>query len=204
MDSTVFDSTLQALREIHSDCIEFLARRLAAGFRESTAGYRQHRTICKEGVGEILSETSSYDVSAEFCDGLACVRSGLNACRGCTSETDFDCIWRRMAGQLCEIAFEELLKAHVYTRSGALQLQVDLGALWGLFGPYTRKPENHFKLVKESCILLALEEEPLQNLRALLSQWERCEAECIELLASHGVYKLDPMQADSICMLRES
>lgn len=58
---------------------------------------------------------------------------------------------------MAEEISKRVLLPHQFDSPGAVQFQYDCWCLFSIFKPYTRKPENLFKRVKESLVLLTLQ-----------------------------------------------
>ncbi|KAG8172900.1 hypothetical protein JTE90_022473 [Oedothorax gibbosus] len=65
--------------------------------------------------------------------------------------------------------------------------------LFPIFGSYTVKPENYFKLIRDSCVLLNLSSAPAMLLRETLKHQENVETKS-SALEELGVYSLSPSQ----------
>ncbi|GFQ73705.1 RINT1-like protein [Trichonephila clavata] len=82
-----------------------------------------------------------------------------------------------------------------FSEGGAAQFHFDMTRnLFPIFGIYTTKPENHFKLIRDSCVLLNLSSAPAMLLRETLKHQEGFDSKS-SALEELGVYSLSPSQA---------
>ena len=88
---------------------------------------------------------------------LQAIAVGLQWLKDSLASTMFTEAWQKLASQINQFLFEELILQRQFNDGGAAQLCYDIQSnLIPLFSQMTSRPESYFRELKDSCTLLRL------------------------------------------------
>jgi len=200
---TVFDEQKIAYKKLKKDMMDKLINTIVKDFKDLTKSYLK-KTFAKP---EESALTKIFDLSPEICDALSQLKERMDAIQKYLNKDLLSKFWKCLAQHLNNYIFNSVILAHNFGYSGALQFNHDMKALFLLWRPYTSNPENYFKEVKESIVILTLPDDTLQPLKAkvdkiLNKMQEVDEKEVIKSLENVGIFKLNINTVKTITSLR--
>lgn len=199
---SVFDATRSLYTHIEGEMIHVLASFVFSEVRARSLPYRKdswHRTRRGEGHGR---RVKVLEVSPSICQLLEVVARHLHTLRDALATPLFHTLWVQVAETLDKYIFEEVVLETRFSEAGAEQFRYDMtNALFPIFGGFTQKPENYFRLIKESAILLTLPRPTLLLLQDTLTAPDSLVTPR-RALAEHGVTCLSSEEAAAVLNAR--
>lgn len=199
VSGSVFDTTHSLYTHIEGEMVNTLATFVFSEVRARSLPYRRDGWH-KSGKGH--SKVKVLEVSPSICPLLEVVARHLHTLRDCLATPLFHTLWAQVAETLNKYIFEELVLETRFSEAGAAQFQFDMTrALFPIFGEFTQKPENYFRLIKESAILLTLPRPTVILLQDTLQAADSVMSPH-RALAEHGVTLLSPQEAAAVLNAR--
>ncbi|XP_076037770.1 RAD50-interacting protein 1-like [Oratosquilla oratoria] len=201
VEGSVFDSTVSLYGHLQTEMIRTLANYVVTEVRARSQPYRKDKWFSMEH--------NAKEPSPSFCPLLETLARHLATLRDTLHPLLFTQLWHIIADALNKFVYEEVILQNHFNEAGATQLQYDMfQGLFPIFGQFTQKPENYFKLIKESALLLTLGRATALLLRETIRAWRddkesfSLNASPVKALAEHGVSLLLPEDADVILNIR--
>nr|CAG4650896.1 EOG090X04F1 [Simocephalus serrulatus] len=152
-DGSVFDSIIELLKRMQEDLLGRVVEAVVLEVKAKSQPYRLDKWASLPNPDEFIQPSLSPTGSSM----LQAVAVGLLWLKDSLASTLFVEAWQRLAAQVNEFLFEELILQRQFNDGGAAQLCFDIQQnLIPLFGQFTTKPESYFKDLKDACILLRL------------------------------------------------
>ena len=165
-DETVFDSIVNLYDRIYLEGLDSIAQTIMAEYKEKSQPYLYDQWITLP----LPEEQIIFVVSRSACPMLEVLQERLYSFEQKLGCTLFTKLWQCIAKNVDKYLYEEVVLKNYFNIGGASQLQYDMTHnLYPLFSPYTNKPENYFKRMKESCQLLNLQVGNAMLLREAIS-----------------------------------
>mmetsp|Transcript_65347 Transcript_65347/g.105882 ORF Transcript_65347/g.105882 Transcript_65347/m.105882 type:complete len:228 (+) Transcript_65347:490-1173(+) len=143
-------------------------------------------------------EGTEYEVSGSIIEALELLRDHLWILSQFVHPDLRQGMWRKIAKEVDTCFYERVVAdTALFSPSGAAQLQVDMAAIKQLFKPFTARPDNFLKLIKESLVLLTMPTRLARRLSAVLSDPQARNQE--DTLHETGVSLLTLSQARVLC-----
>lgn len=197
-DTSIFEEAIGFLEHMQKDLLQTLGERIMLDIKAKSRPYRKEKWFCMPAV----QEKKSLEVSCLAYSLLDIINCSLHNLQELLAKPLFTAVWQYIARELNLYLYEEVILQNSFSEGGAAQLNFDMTRnLFPIFGNFTQKPENYFKLVKESCILLSLNSAPAMLLRETIKQSEDY-TQSQNSLEELGVQNLSPSQALLILSLR--
>lgn len=153
LQESVFEESAQLLEKLYTDTVLAIVDELVLDFKAKSKAYRREKWFCMPA----LNEREDAGLTPTAFPMLSRLRSNLQHLQEALAVPLFNSLWQEAARGLSLFLYEELILENFFSEGGALQLSFDMNRnLFSLFSTYTQKPENHFKEVKEACILLTM------------------------------------------------
>lgn len=187
-DESVFDEGIDLFDKLKVEMEKNILKHATLDVQARSQPYRKYRWRNLEDSGDL-------SLSTPACDMLMVLRDHLMTMNRKLSKPLFVKMWRKLAEEMSKFMLEEVVLQNRFSEGGAKQLEFDMTRnLFPLFGEYTTKPQNYFRLINEACTLLCLRVGSALLLReVLMSEESRLEKE--QALQDLGVYKLTPQRA---------
>ncbi|XP_031574184.1 RAD50-interacting protein 1-like isoform X2 [Actinia tenebrosa] len=199
----VFDHSLRKLHNLKEKMLQKIVEKVINDFKDRSTAYKRERWHSLPSPKEL----AVMALSSGACDLLLFLKDRLKNFERQLARALFSTLWQRLAQELNNVIYKEVILECHYNEGGAAQLQFDMTKhLFTLFGEYTSKPENYFKEVKECCILLnqlpgsaILIMETLNNRQSYVDDLNSSPKATLNEL---GVYRLSPKDALRVLNLR--
>lgn len=144
-----YESRMQSINsEILSLCdelLEILAKSIASEFASLAYSYQQRRDEWNDPMEQ-------SDISAELYRPLLFLQQNFDTFH--QSLRGFDQLWRLVCPIIDEFLYENVVRRNKFTSIGIKRLQTDMNAFYQILKNQTKKPENWFRLMKESLLIL--------------------------------------------------
>lgn len=151
---SVFESMLCLYDRLHKDGVEQIANIVFSEFEIKGWSYVSESWLTLPSKEEQLTLV----VSRTACPMLLVLQERLGLISHKLCPQMFSSCWHKIADKVDSYLFQQVVLRNKFNVGGALQLQFDMTRnLFPLFSQYTQKPENRFRRMKESCILLNLQ-----------------------------------------------
>ncbi|KFM77078.1 RAD50-interacting protein 1, partial [Stegodyphus mimosarum] len=191
LEASVFDEPIALFQHILKDLLQILCERVMLDIKAKSRPYRKEKWFCMPAV----HDKKLLEISPAAHPMLEIINSSLYRLQELLAKPLFTKVWQQIAAELNIYLYEEVILQNSFSEGGAAQLNFDMTRnLFPIFGSYTLKPENYFKLVRDSCVLLNLSSAPAMLLRETLKHQEGFESKS-SALEELGVYTLSPSQA---------
>ncbi|XP_022095559.1 RAD50-interacting protein 1-like isoform X2 [Acanthaster planci] len=208
LEGTVFDEILHLYGLLKDDMTATLQRTAVIDIKSRARPYRKDKWFAMPSPKDYIAPA----LSASLCELLQTLKERLQQLGDQLCPSVFNKLWMGLAEELNKFIYEEVILANQFNEGGALQLHYDMTkGLFSQFGDFTQRPENYFKEIKESCILLNLKTGSAILLRDLLYQTLHAK-QTIDVhgrdpspdaaLRDVGVYRLSPKAAEIVLNLR--
>ncbi|KAH3863718.1 RAD50-interacting protein 1-like [Dreissena polymorpha] len=203
--TTLFDEMISLYSHLENDMLSTLVSQVAMDVRSRGKPYKDDRWISLPHQKEM-----TLGLSTSACEMLLVLKDHLLDVSELVSKPVFTHFWEKMAANLNQYIFEEVILRNKFNQGGAGQLQFDMQRnMFPLFGEYTSKPESYFKEVKEACFLLnlnvgsaiLLKETLYEALHTLPREPDRI-SQAKAALSDVGVFKLTLDQSELVLSLR--
>ncbi|XP_033630569.1 RAD50-interacting protein 1-like isoform X1 [Asterias rubens] len=208
LEATVFDDILHLYGLLRDDMTATLLRTVINDIKSRGRPYRKDKWFSMPSAKDYITPA----LSASLCELLQLLKERLLQLRSQLCPSVFNTLWKGIAHDLNKFIYEEVILASQFNEGGAAQLQFDMiRGIFPQFGDFTQRPDNFFKEVKESCILLNLKTGSAILLRELLYQTLHAKQSIDQhskdpapqvALKDIGVYRLSPKVAEIILNLR--
>nr|CAG4649251.1 EOG090X04F1 [Scapholeberis mucronata] len=150
---SVFDNIIELLKRMQEDLLSRVVEAVVLEVKAKSQPYRLDKWASLPNPDEFIQPSLSPSGSAM----LQAVAIGLLWLKDSLASTLFTEAWQKLAAEINEFLLEELILQRQFNEGGAAQLCFDIQQnLIPLFSQYTPKPDNHFKELKDACILLRL------------------------------------------------
>lgn len=190
LEVSVFDEAIGLYEHMLKDLLQALCDRVMLDIKAKSRPYRKEKWFCMP-----LQDKKSLEMSSAAYPMLEVINSSLQSLQELLARTLFTKVWQQIASELNLYLYEEVILQNSFSEGGAQQLNFDMTRnLFPIFGVYTLKPDNYFKLIRDSCVLLNLSNAPVMLLKETLKSEEGFEAKS-NALEELGVYSLSPSQA---------
>ncbi|KAF5908405.1 RAD50-interacting protein 1 [Clarias magur] len=210
LEGSLFEGLLALLERLKGDMLGRLLDAVLRDVKEKAQPYCRDRWISLPSQ----CDQATMSLSSSACPMLLCLRDHLLQLQQLLCLPLFQMFWQGLAERLDLFLYQDVILYNHFNEGGAAQLQFDMTRnLFPLFGHYCKRPENFFKHVKESCIILNLKVGPALLLCDVLKQEEEPEGEASlrpqqptpeSALNELGVYKLAPSDAQILLNLRSA
>jgi len=174
-----------------------VAKAVAQGFANKAHAYMSRESIFKDA--DLNGSTGI--VSGLLLDGLAWLQHVLVMLAEHLDSTCFRDAWRAIAASLNRDLFNNVASEMIFSVGGALQFNTDVHAVLRCFGPYTAKPQAHFRELLDAVKLLTLQKDQADWVHQVVSPNSRAP-NAVDVLKMVHVTHLDPDQADTVLSLR--
>lgn len=208
VSGSVFDSTVELYSHIEGEMIRTLSNYVFSEVRARSQPYRKDKWFYTTNP-KALQNNKINEPSPSICPLLEVLARHLHALRDILAPPLFISLWKKVADTLNKYVYEEVILQTRFSDIGAAQLKFDMTrGLFPIFGEFTQKPENYFKLIKESVILLNLPHATTFLLRDTIRMWNDDQdtfslvVSPVKALAEHGITVLSPREADTIMNIR--
>lgn len=209
VSGSVFDGTIRLYTHIEGEMVRTLATYVFTEVRARSQPYRQDKwfhTIIPRATTDF---NKINELSPSICPLLEVLARHLHALRDILAAPLFMQLWQIVADTLNKYVYEEVILQTRFSDAGATQFKFDMTqGLFPIFGAFTQKPENFFRLVKESVILLTLPHPTAFLLRDTIRMWQDDQdsfslvVSPVKALAEHSVVLLRPKEADTVLNIR--
>ncbi|XP_037073553.1 RAD50-interacting protein 1-like [Pollicipes pollicipes] len=153
LDTTAFDTAVQLFQRIEDDIVQLLVDQMLLEVRARSRPYRKDAWFSMPLPGEFVSPS----LSPTACPMMQVLTQCLHQLKGLLAVSVFADVWMRLARQLNDFLYDELVMANEFNEGGATQLRFDLSQnLVALFGELTAQPERLFEPLLAACCLLTL------------------------------------------------
>nr|XP_042906773.1 RAD50-interacting protein 1-like [Parasteatoda tepidariorum] len=191
IEASVFDDTIGLLNHMQNDFLQTMCDRVMLDIKAKSRPYRKEKWFCMP----VVQDKKAMEISLAAYPMLEIISTSLNSLQELLAKPLFTKIWQQIASELNCYLYEEVILQNNFSEGGAAQLQFDMiRNLFPIFGSYTIKPENYFRLVKDSCTLLNLNSAPAMLLRETLKHEDGFKSKS-SALEELGVFSLSPSQA---------
>nr|CAD7199925.1 unnamed protein product [Timema douglasi] len=203
LQGTVFDDILDLLLRMKTDLLGQLCDTVQLDVIARSREYRKDRWYAMPSPKDLVNPS----VTPSACPMLQVLAAKLHQLQELLSVPLFSEAWRQMADHLCQFIYEEVILQNCFNEGGAMQLQYDITRnLFPLFGQFTHKPDAHFTLVKEACVLLNLPRGSAlllrDTLRLCLTYDTNEDVKEADVLADVGIHRLTADKALAVIKLR--
>eukprot|EP00960_Hanusia_phi_P040297 754376-Hanusia_phi.AAC.2 len=194
----MFSQTSREFLAVSHDCVEQIVAVMAKDFEDAAARYlQQGRSAGSRGFSLDPTATEATEMSPDMCEPIEVLRSHLHAMQLSLPPQARVRVWSCVAERVDQVLFERISSLAVVSPPAAAQISLDVKLVTGLFAPFTSKPSNFLKRIKESCLLLAM---PVKDMRRLVDTLDDPATRYREdALASCGIHLLSFQQARAIC-----
>ena len=194
----IYEMFLQTSREflaVSQDCAEQIISVIARDFEDASLGYLQQGRSTSRALDPAVLEVT--EVSSDMCEPLEILRAHLHTVLVSLHPQARVRVWSSVAERVDGLLSERISSLGVISPLAAAQINLDLGLITGLFAPFTSKPANLLKRLKETAILLAM---PVKDMRRLVDTLDDPASRYREdALASCGIHLLTFQQARGLC-----
>ncbi|XP_070580995.1 RAD50-interacting protein 1-like isoform X1 [Ptychodera flava] len=207
MEGTVFDETVKLYKRLRDEMVVQIALSAVEDIKVYSRQYRQEKWFSLPSHKDFIV----LGLSASACEMFQVLKDRLHLVKQQVCQSLFNTVWQKVAESLNMFIYEEVILGNRFNEGGAAQLQYDMTRnLFPMFGEFTQRPDNHFKDVKEACILLNLNLGSAILLRDILfhalhedtSDDSPTIPKPRAALNDVGVYRLTPGAAERIINLR--
>ncbi|KAK4308919.1 hypothetical protein Pmani_019414 [Petrolisthes manimaculis] len=207
VSGTVFDDAIRLYEHIEKDMVRTLATYVFIEVRARSQPYRRDKWF--HTAGPTTPQAGPVELSPSICPLLEVLARHLHSLKDSLAPRLFMQLWKIVAHDLDKYVYEEVILETRYSDTGAAQFKFDMTrGLFPIFGEFTQKPQNYFRQVKESSILLTL---PWPTVVLLRDTIRMCQEDQdafslvvspVKALAEHGVSLLTPPQADTVLNIK--
>lgn len=153
LQESVFEEVSQLLERLYTETVLAIVDELVLDFKAKSKAYRREKWFCMPS----LNDREDAGLTPTAFPMLSWLQSNLQHLQEALATPLFNTLWQEAARGLSVFLYEELILENFFSEGGAMQLSFDMNRnLFPLFSTFTQKPENHFKEVKEACILLTM------------------------------------------------
>lgn len=153
LQESVFEEVSQLLEKLYTDAVLSIVEELELDFKAKSKGYRREKWFCMPA----LSDREDVGLTPTAFPMLSRLQAQLQQLQEALAAPLFTVVWQETARKISLFLYEELILENFFSEGGTHQLSFDMNRnLFPVFSPYTQKPENHFKEVKEACTLLTM------------------------------------------------
>ncbi|EGG15103.1 pleckstrin domain-containing protein [Cavenderia fasciculata] len=119
----------------------------------------------------VEKESSHLDISHEIVDALSTLRFQLGVISRCLCSNKLPSLWRKLSLKIDNHIFKLLIESSFkFTFKDGIQFTKDMSTLFLIFSMFTKEPENYFKKVHESCIVLKMTNSQLNSFSEKLNK----------------------------------
>ncbi|KAJ1484192.1 TIP-1 family-domain-containing protein [Baffinella frigidus] len=201
----VFQDSHVEFSALARQCQNAVARAISQDLADASADYRPQGRLWTEAVRD-RAAIPLPEVSPAIIDAVGGLRASLHISRTHLPPAALAQVWRDAAGQIDASLFKHIQEGEKVSASGAAQLAEDMAAVTRQFAPFTRKPENFLKRVKEALRILTL---PLAEAQGLWTRLKKPDPRAPsslpseeDLLSPIGVFLLTVEEARAIAAKR--
>ncbi|XP_049774024.1 RAD50-interacting protein 1 [Schistocerca cancellata] len=205
LEGTVFDEPVELLLRTKTELVTALCYAVIMDIKARSREYRKDRWYAMPSPRELVSPS----VTPSACPMFQVLATRLHQLQNLLSVPLFTETWEAIASELNQFIYEEVILMNRFNEGGAIQLQFDMTQnLFPLFAQYTSKPEAHFAIVKEACLLLNLPRASAHQLHSILAKvCEDVDHEDFiggrsQSLLEAGIQHLTPERALQVLSLR--
>ena len=206
---SVFEDSVKLYIHIQKEMTNTMSSHVVTEVRARSQGYRKDKWFVTAQDDHGRSKITITEVSRSFCPMLEVLARNLLSLRESLANPLFTDLWKNISISLNKFIYEEVILQNHFSEYGANQLHYDMyQGLYPIFGEFTSKPENYFKLVKESITLLTVHRATALLLKDTLKLAREANSSIslsmspVKALAEHGVTLLTPEEADVILNIR--
>ncbi|XP_020288667.1 RAD50-interacting protein 1 isoform X2 [Pseudomyrmex gracilis] len=197
VEGTVFDEAVALLQRLEKELINEISDAVALDVKAKSRAYRTDKWFAMQSSKEV----ASLSITPSGCPMFQELAARLHNMHNALASPLFIQACKTLAAHFDQFLFEEVVLVNHFNNGGAEQLQYDiLRNLFPLFGLYIDKPESHFPLIKEACILLNVLIGSAMLLQEALKN--NNENTLSEILADIGVHKMSPELALKVIAMR--
>lgn len=217
VSGSVFEDVRTLYTHMEAEMVHTLAMYVYSEVRARSQPYRRdrwHRTQADTHTGIGVHEKRKLAVkvseaSPSVCPLLEVLARHLHTLRDTLATPLFHRLWVEVAETLDKYVLEEVVLETRFSHAGAHQFKFDMTrALFPIFGEFTQRPENYFRRIKESTILLTLPLPTVLLLQDALNTTSSSEGGVVVVvpprraLGEHGVTLLAPSEASAVLNAR--
>ncbi|CAL1287774.1 unnamed protein product [Larinioides sclopetarius] len=192
LESSVFDEVIGFFQHMQNDLLQTMCDRVMLDIKAKSRSFRKDKWFCMP----LVEDKKLMELSLSAYPMLEVINNSLHSLQELLAKPLFTKMWQQIAMELNIYIFEEVILQNSFSEGGAAQLHFDMTRnLFPIFGAYTAKPENYFKLIKDSCILLNMSSAPAMLLRETLKHHQDSFNSKNSALGELGVHSLSPSQA---------
>jgi hypothetical protein len=151
----LFSAALARLGKLRAQLEETVQRQVSQEFAAGCSRYFYERHELR--FAPLPAQELPLDVSATFCEPLSLLRAELEGVEIALPAASVRAIWPRIAYDVEELLFTELVRFVQLSAGGAKQLQRDLEVTISSFAPFTSRPHAVMRRLHDTCLLLRLE-----------------------------------------------
>ncbi|XP_074647667.1 RAD50-interacting protein 1-like [Tubulanus polymorphus] len=205
VQGTVFDEPLQLYEHMKTDMMKNIVGYVTTDVKARSRPYRKERWIALPSQKDYIS----LGLSVSACEMFMVLKDWLHTIEQLLSLPLFKVFWQACAESLNKFIYKEVILSNYFNEGGAVQLQYDMTRnLFPMFGQYTTKPENYFRDVKESCMVLNLKRGTAIMLKELIYNALHVldttlpPQDPIAALNDVAIFKLSPEDVELVLSLR--
>ncbi|KAL0278155.1 UNVERIFIED_CONTAM: hypothetical protein PYX00_000058 [Menopon gallinae] len=200
-EGTVFDEYLELFTVMRDDFLTELVDQVFMDIKARSMPYRKDKWHAMETSTDLIQPT----ITPSACPMFQVLINRLHQLQEILATTLFQQSWKCLATKLDQYLYEEIVAICIFNEGGAQQFTYDITRnLFPLFGQYSSKPEAHFKLLKDSCILLSLTVGVATALKDTLTNSNESDDQydVNEVLSDVGIYTLKKTEVLSLLSRR--
>nr|CAG4638383.1 EOG090X04F1 [Cyclestheria hislopi] len=152
-ESSAFDDIIELFERMQDDLLSRVVEGVMLEVKAKSQPYRLDKWASLPNPDAFIQPSLSPTAAAM----LQAVALGLQWLQDSLSTPLFTKAWQKLAEQVSEFLYEELILQRQFNTGGVAQLNYDIHQnLLPLFSQYSTKPDSYFRDLKDACILLSL------------------------------------------------
>ncbi|GFO00969.1 rad50-interacting protein 1-like [Plakobranchus ocellatus] len=210
MEHTVFEEITSLFESMEADMIKAACSYVFTDVQARSQAYRKDRWISLPAPKEL---STTLGLSQSACEMFLVLKDHLCTMEKQLSKFLFDRFWHRLARNIDDFLFHEVILVNHFNDGGAVQLQFDITRnLIPLFGDYTNNPDSYFRLCKEASTLLTLKSGSALLLKEVIyshlhetaeqRQLRQVQPDVGAALREVGIFTLSAEQSEQVLSLR--
>ncbi|EDV20641.1 uncharacterized protein TRIADDRAFT_31481 [Trichoplax adhaerens] len=209
VEGTIFDGIIGLYNILLDEMLNKLGLVVMQIIKKNAKPYCKQKWLSMQSI-----RGSTLQLSPSACDMLVSVRESLQYYQTFLDSSIFLKFWQRLAQEINEHLYQELVVSNLFNENGAKQLEYDVNKnLFILFREYTHRPDNFFKELKEACVLLNLNSGSVMLLQEILQSAtmdlddndisaSKARASAVAALNEIGIHRMELLTALQIIQLR--
>jgi hypothetical protein len=167
LKGTIFTPIINKVKQFIKQMMDNLREFTMRAFKSTSNAYIYKKRIISSNL---LKNDAVLHVSSEFEDALSVLQDVIARTSSTLAEKMFYKYWKKLALLINDYLFRQLVLQQYFNYNGALQFAFDMKGLFSIFRSFSSTPENYFKDLKESLVVLTMTAEQLAEFKQQLEK----------------------------------